>query len=183
MCLDRLHRLNSGYSVILGVFFVCFFKLAQHLSLQSCRSFCMSTSSFFKLPNDIWSLDESFPSTMDCTCKGLRFAPTLPCILSPYVPVYLTKSVSVTSADTKAWELFYFYRRIHWHATDVYLDLWAGLLLKYRWAWNQCVYIAASARTRGVCASPRLSALRLCRSGWTPGSANLRHPPPSQSSW
>lgn len=46
-------------------------------------------------------MDESFPSrvTLECTCKGLKFAPTFPCMFSPYVPVYLRKSVSAIPVD------------------------------------------------------------------------------------
>lgn len=89
------------------MFLYCFeLSLTQHLSLQSPSSFCMFTSSFFKLPKDDWSLDESLPfrTTPDCTCIGLKFALTFPCISSPYVPVYLIKSVSVTSADRETFE-------------------------------------------------------------------------------
>lgn len=73
-----------------------------NLSLQSRSSFCMSTSSFLKLPNADWSLDESFPPkvTSVLASRWPNSAFSFPSMLPPYVPLYLMNSISEISAGT-----------------------------------------------------------------------------------
>lgn len=74
-----------------------------NLSLVSHSSFCTATSSFFRPPKDDWSLDESLLSRviLELTFTWLKFAVTFPWMLSPYVPLYLMKSVSIIPADSQ----------------------------------------------------------------------------------
>lgn len=88
------------------------------LFLESRSSFCTSTSSFFKLPKDDWSLDVSLPSRF--TLEWTNCASTFPWMLSPYVLLYLMKSVSITTVDRESFSINYMdIKQITWRKMHV----------------------------------------------------------------